>query len=133
MIVYENIRKYRKLKGLTQNELADKVGYTSGSMITRIEKGEINLTTEKLHVIADALGVKPGVLMGWTEPSFDKDAGVLTVPFRGNKLDPVRKEIISLLPEADEDTLDDVLMLLRRHAERKKTSSAPLGGESLSC
>lgn len=133
MIVYENIRKYRKLKGMTQNELADKVGYTSGSMITKIEKGCINLTTEKLHDIADALGVKPGVLMGWAEPSFDKEAGELTVPFRGNKLDPVRKEIISLLPEADEDTLDDVLMILRRHAERKKTSSASLDGESLSC
>ena len=36
----ENLRKIRKLRGITQDELSEKLGYSSRSSINKIEKGE---------------------------------------------------------------------------------------------
>ena len=73
--LYENIKIYRKAAKLTQEELAKLTGYTDRSSIARIEKGEIDLPQSKIKQFAEALGVTPGHLMGWTDnPS---EAGAL--------------------------------------------------------
>ena len=69
--LYKNIKKYRELKNMSQEELAKKVGYSNRSAITRIEKGEIDLPQSKIVAIADALGVPAGALMGSTEIDTD--------------------------------------------------------------
>lgn len=131
MVVYSNIKKYRKMKGLTQSELAAKVGYTSGSMITRIEKGEINLTTEKLHEIANALDVKPGVLMGWTAPSYDKSTGLLTIPFISQKLSAGPGE--DYMPDEcmEVRTIDVLACMLRGVEDRTTLVCAEAKGDSM--
>lgn len=57
----------RKERRMSQDELAAKCGYASKSMISRIEKGEIDLTQSKIIAIANALDTSPEYLMGWTE------------------------------------------------------------------
>lgn len=52
----ENIKKFRKEKGLTQKELADRVGI-SGAFMSLIEKGTNNPSEENLQKIADVLDV----------------------------------------------------------------------------
>lgn len=52
----ENIKRFRKEKGLTQKDLADKVGI-SGAFMSLIEKGVNNPSDENLKKIADVLGV----------------------------------------------------------------------------
>lgn len=52
-----NIKKYRQLKGLTQNELAETVDL-SREYIADIERGLKNISLKKLYAIVDALGVK---------------------------------------------------------------------------
>lgn len=69
--LYKNIKKYRELKNMSQEELAKRVGYSNRSAITRIEKGEIDLPQSKIVAIADALGVPAGALMGSTEIDTD--------------------------------------------------------------
>lgn len=64
--LYENIKKYRKLKGMSQSELAKKTGYSSRSAISRIENGDIDLPQSKILLFAEALGVDVGELMGDT-------------------------------------------------------------------
>lgn len=56
MNVGENIRKYRKEKGLTQSELAHKTSLAL-STIQRYEKGHRQPTMQVLQKIADALGI----------------------------------------------------------------------------
>lgn len=46
----------RKLKGLTQEQVADKVGITR-SYYAQVERGERNPTTTVIMAIIDALGV----------------------------------------------------------------------------
>lgn len=65
--LYQNIRNRRKELGMSQEELAKKVGYTSRSTIARIEKGEIDLSRSKIIAIAKALKTTPSDLMGWSE------------------------------------------------------------------
>ena len=65
--LYVNIRKRRKELGMSQEELAKKVGYTSRSTIARIENGEIDLSRSKILAFADALKTTPSELMGWSD------------------------------------------------------------------
>jgi len=57
-IVGENIRKIRKLQGLTQDELAKKSG-VKDTYITGIETGKRNSSLKTIAKILDALEVKP--------------------------------------------------------------------------
>lgn len=63
--LYENIKKYRQERNMSQQELADKVGYTGKSMISKVERGEVDLSTTMIKKFADALMVTPSDLMGW--------------------------------------------------------------------
>ena len=67
--LYENIRRLRKAKGLSQEELAEKTGYTDRSSIAKIEKGDVDLPQSKIQLFADVLGVTPQYLMGYTNKS----------------------------------------------------------------
>lgn len=53
----QNIAKYRKAKGLSQELLAEKVEL-SREYITRVENGQKNISLKKLFLIADILNVK---------------------------------------------------------------------------
>jgi transcriptional regulator with XRE-family HTH domain len=64
-LVYKNIKNRRKELGMTQQELANKSGYSDRSMIARIERGDVDLTITKLVDIADALKISPSALLGW--------------------------------------------------------------------
>ena len=65
--VHKNIRHYRKLLKMTQEDLARAAGYTDRSSIAKIEKGQVELPQERIEVFARIFGVPPNVLTGWTE------------------------------------------------------------------
>ena len=50
--LYKNIRKFRKMRGWTQAELADRVGYTSHSAIAKIEAGKSDLPQSQIRKFA---------------------------------------------------------------------------------
>lgn len=58
----EKMRELRQQKGLTTTQLGDLVG-VSNVMISRIETGTKEPSIGLLKAIADALGVKAGVLV----------------------------------------------------------------------
>lgn len=60
----KRITDRRKELGLTQDELAKKVGYVSHSTITKVESGLIDLPQSKIAAIADALDCSPAYIMG---------------------------------------------------------------------
>ena len=68
MTIGERIKKRRIELGMSQEELAHKLGYKSRSSINKIELGGQNLTQPKIKKIADALDTTPDYIMGW-----DKD------------------------------------------------------------
>lgn len=66
----DNLKRIRKSKGLSQQELADKLN-TSKQVISRYERGERDPKTDMLFKLSDALNVNPWDLMGWDYPVED--------------------------------------------------------------
>lgn len=67
MSIGHRIRSRRLELGLSQQELADRLGYKSRSSINKIELDERNLTQQNIKAIADALMTTPEFIMGWAE------------------------------------------------------------------
>ena len=63
--IYENIKKLRIERGLSQEELAAKMGYTSRSTIAKIESGTNDIPQAKIKAFAKALGSGFGSECGW--------------------------------------------------------------------
>ncbi|MEU0120595.1 helix-turn-helix transcriptional regulator [Streptomyces albidoflavus] len=63
----DNLRKYRRAKGLSQEQLAHRAGLSVGP-VRRIEQGDDGVRMETLHVLARALGVKTSDLMAAGAP-----------------------------------------------------------------
>lgn len=96
--------KQRRIElGLTQMELAQRMHYTSKAAICKIEKGDYNLTTERVKKLATALECEPAFLMGWTDETdktphdiFVEDAIALYTKYLSSDL-KTRKMIDMLL------------------------------------
>ena len=74
--VGQNIAAARKRAGMTQEELASRVGYKTKSAINKIELGIRDLPQKKIAAFADALGVTPGHLMGWDQKPAEELQGM---------------------------------------------------------
>ena len=59
----ENIRRLRVSLNMSQDELAEKCGYTDRSSIAKIESGKADVPQKKIKVFADALNVNPSFLL----------------------------------------------------------------------
>lgn len=77
LLVNQNIVKYRKLRGLSQQALADVIGF-SRSGLADIESGKNNVGNVVLVRIAKVLQVSSDILLGLTQT----DVGDVTVSLR---------------------------------------------------
>lgn len=74
MDIGERIRIRREQLNMSQAELARKVGYSTRSTITRIEREGNGISQDKIVAIAKALKTTPSYLMGWE----DEEVATLT-------------------------------------------------------
>lgn len=86
--LYNNIRVQRKRLGLTQTELAIKMGYADKSMIAKIESGKVDLPQSKIVAFAKALETSPSDLMGWEQTTYGFD-----------NIHPIDKQRVPMLGE----------------------------------
>lgn len=63
----EYIKERRKALGMSQDELAEKMGYKNRSTIAKIEKGVNDVTQTNIVKFAEVLRTTPAYLMGWVE------------------------------------------------------------------
>ena len=83
------IRQRREQLGLSQEELAARMGYRSKSSITKLEKGINDLPRAKLEELAAALDTTPAWLMGFADlpcppPGFEPLPEMARVPLVGS-------------------------------------------------
>ena len=77
--IYKRIRARREELGISQEELAKRMGYKSRSSINKIEKGENDIPQSKIVAFAKALRTTPEALMGWEQsPAASDDLPDLT-------------------------------------------------------
>lgn len=90
MSLGQNIRIHREKLGLSQIELAKKLGYKDRSTIAKIENDVNDLTQSKIYAIAQVLETTPAALMGWEEPARGETGGL-------SELDEQIMEFLSVL------------------------------------
>ena len=103
MTIGERIRDRRTELGMSQEELALKIGYKSRSSVNKIEKNERELTQSKIKAVADALKTTPAYIMGWNEAKLS--AGAIQ-KYKPNKSMPVLGRIPAGLPLYAEENIE---------------------------
>ena len=69
----DNVKRVRESRGMSQDELAKKAGYSGRSTISCIETGKRDCPQKQIFAIANALGVTPGELLESNENSAPHD------------------------------------------------------------
>ena len=96
------IRDRRTELDMSQAELARRAGYTNRSIETRIEKGEVDLTTSKIEVIANILETTPAYLLGW-EDKEDKNVTMARFYRRYEELPELERAMVRKIMGCDEN------------------------------
>ena len=63
----KRVKLRREELGLSQDELAKRLGYKSRSSINKIELGVNDVSQSKIKYLAEALHTTPAYLMGWSD------------------------------------------------------------------
>lgn len=85
MKIGDIVKKRREELGISQVELAKRVGYTSRSAINKIEKNVNDIPRNKIQQFADTLQISPSYLMGWdNSDSAEAYSPVETFPVIGD-------------------------------------------------
>jgi len=94
------IKNRRNELGLSQEELAFRMGLKSKSTICKVECGEDNLTSDRVRKYANALETTPAYITGWEEtdaPDSGKTEKAIELYDRIMSLPPVDQTAILTL------------------------------------
>lgn len=125
MTTGELIKQRRIELGMTQEELASKMGFKTKASISRLESNDRNLPLSKLKKMAMILDVRPSRLMGWDDDGleygdkYDKEyhhqkasEGIM---LQGNLL-----EVLNVLPTLTDKELELVNGMLALLLEKRE-------------
>ena len=112
--LYENIRNRREELGMSQQDLADLLGYKSRSTIAKIESGDNDIPQSKVMAFAEALQTTPAYLMGWrTDNNFSNNLKYLaqqsdmTYSILAKKTNIDLRRIIKLVENRDDPNVKE--------------------------
>lgn len=100
--LHENIRKFRELRRLTQQQFADKLS-KSRNVISNWERGANSPDPDTIEQICKILEVTPNQIFGW-EPCPDYETYAKKIEGLKNKLNAVQKR---------KKEIDDEIMKIR--------------------
>lgn len=105
MDLANRVRQRREELGLSQEQLALRMGYSSRTSINKIENGRP--CSQKIIVrLAEALNVTIPYLMGWEEDKKEQ-------PTENDGLSEKRKALMQFAMEIPEDKADMILRLMK--------------------
>lgn len=99
--VGEQIKKYRNIKGMTQQDIADALGESSGRVIYNWEKGIGRPDCDKLARLCDLLGVSADELIGCKSMAQRPTATEWGTLQKYRALDEHGKEIVDYLIDSE--------------------------------
>ena len=116
--IYKRIRARREELGISQEELAKRLGYKSRSSINKIEKGENDIPQSKIVAFAQALQTTPERLMGWEQPSASTDLSAIPniEPYNPTMV-PIVGTIAAGTPILAEENIEGYAPLQDKHAD----------------
>lgn len=112
------IRNKRTELGISQEELASRMGLKSKSTICKIERGEDNLTADSVKKYANALDVSPDYLYGNEDSQGNKTVKQLLIEVQDER-EAKAKELYNLYANATPDVQSAVEILLKSAQQNK--------------
>jgi len=115
MSVGDRIRAARLAAAMTQEELAQQLGYTDRSTIAKIESGENGVSFRTLNTFAEVLQVQPEWLAGWSDTAVTPNPDPAPAPGLKDEITlAVRKSwnpanligVVRITPEAEIELLN---------------------------
>lgn len=106
----KNIKERRESLGMSQDELAEKMGYKSRSTIAKIEKGVNDVTQTNIVKFAEILKTTPAYLMGWEK--IEKKADTISDAVLRMKTDPEFLSLVETLNTLDAEKINGVKQML---------------------
>jgi transcriptional regulator with XRE-family HTH domain len=99
--IYKRIKQRREELGMSQEELASKLGYKNRSSIHKIEMGVNDIPQSKIKDFASALNTTPIFLMGLEKSKTDKGYSYYTKEKQDiiNSLDELSTEELAFVKE----------------------------------
>lgn len=104
------IKERREALGMSQDELAEKMGYKSRSTIAKIEKGVNDVTQTNIVKFAEVLRTTPAYLMGW-EKTEKKNNAIADIVIR-MRTDEDFLSLVESLNELDAEKLTAIKQLI---------------------
>lgn len=107
--------KEKRLKlGMTQEELAIKLGYNSRSSINKVEMGKNDIPISKVVEYAKVLNTTPSYLMGWEEDDNQNQLEIMVEQITGEKnarpIDRIMPRLLDL-NEKEVEVIENMLDL----------------------
>lgn len=126
MTVGKKIRDRRMELGLSQRDLAAKMGYSNQSAIARTEAGKVDLPLSRISQFAEVLGVSTSWLMGWEDSP--ETLGELAADVL---LDAQIRKLVQGFQALGQEEKDVVLQLVDTFGNKKKPGADAPGGGTL--
>ena len=112
MEIGEKIKKRRMELGLSQRELARRMGYSDNSTLARIEQGKVDVYQNKIVQFSEVLGVSIAYLMDWEEEQKKNDIqSDIILEMRSNSEFMAAVETLYLY-KSDKDKLKSINQML---------------------
>ena len=114
MTIGDRVRARRIEKGMTQSELAQRLGYKSKSSVAHIENGR-DIPRAMIVELSEILDTTPGYLMGWNDEQTRPET-ITTEPLTGDErrlLDLFRQ----LTPKEQGNIIGRAELLAEQHRE----------------
>lgn len=121
--IKENIRKIRKSKGLTQEEMAHRMGI-SLTAYRDLEKGATGIVNSNISKIAEITGISTAEVLGYSEQSqtvtvndvkAEYNSRIETMQTRINDLEKIVASLEALIKVKDE-----VISMLKKHIDENR-------------
>lgn len=106
-VIGDKIKKRRIELGMSQDELAEKMGYKNRSTIAKIENGVNDVVQSNIVRFSEALNTSVAYLMGWdnNEEETSKKIDVATDILIRMEKDKIFSEVVQKLYKLDTDRL----------------------------
>ena len=115
--IFKRIRARREELGISQEELAKRLGYKSRSSINKIEKGENDIPQSKIVAFAQALQTTPECLMGWAQPPASDIYDIPNIEPYNPTMVPIVGTIAVGTPILAEENIEGYAPLQDKHAD----------------
>ena len=121
-VLGQRLKLAREQAGLSQEELARRLGYKSKSSITKIEKGIQGMTLSAIKDFAQELGLDPSTLVKWQDLDFEDDrarrfAGSKTAPPSES---PALQKLLALAKKAPTRDVNMAIAVLKALRSARK-------------